>query len=83
MMKSKNASNDELPAAVRHFDELPDSAFTTVTTISIVENISPATTWRRIKTGLLPKPEPKLPGSNLARINVGKYRAMRKAREAA
>ena len=82
MPKSKQATTADrtvdaaLPDPVRHFDQLPDSAFVRVPTICALYGIGPATVWRWSKSGRLPAPE-KL-GPRVSAFNVGKLRAARK-----
>ena len=64
-----------LPDPVRHFDQLPDSAFVRVPTICALYGIGPATVWRWSESGRLPAPE-KL-GPRVSAWNVGLLRAAR------
>ena len=64
----------EIPLAARKFDELPDSAHVDARTVSIISGRSVPTVWRHAANGALPKPEPRPPGTNIARWNVGKLR---------
>ena len=45
-----------LPAALVHFDSLPNSAHVRLPTVVALYGSSPATIWRRVKAGLLPAP---------------------------
>jgi predicted DNA-binding transcriptional regulator AlpA len=72
-----------IPLAAEHFDKLPDSARVDVRTIAAVEGVSVASVWRWVSAGILPKPEPKAPGTNSTRWMVGKIRQARSDRAAA
>jgi predicted DNA-binding transcriptional regulator AlpA len=72
-----NEKLTEVSAAVRLFDELPNSALVSIKTIAALEECSLSTVWRRIRSGHLPKPT-KL-GARTIRINVGEYREFRSA----
>ena len=72
-----------IPQAAQCFDQLPDSARVDVKTVAAVEGVSVATTWRWVEKGILPKPEPKPPGTNTTRWIVGKIRQARADRVAA
>ena len=72
-----------IPAAARHFDELPDSALVDVRTVAIVEGLAVATIWRRVARGMFPKPEPRQAGTNATRWSVGALRRARGERRAA
>lgn len=45
-----------LPESLEHFDRLPDSASVRQPTVAGLFAISPATVWRRVRNGTLPKP---------------------------
>ncbi len=47
---------DSLPASVRNFDEMPNSARIDVTAVSILTGRSKASVWRDVKAKRLPKP---------------------------
>ena len=84
-MPRRKQGDAGIPVAARCFDELPDSALVDINVIAITDGVSIATAWRRVKDGLLPKPEPKIPKTNATRWQVGKLRrcrAMRHATEA-
>lgn len=57
-MKStrKAASTTAIPAALAGFDSLPDSAFVRLPVVCGLFACSPATVWRRVKTGRIPAP---------------------------
>lgn len=68
-----NSSN--IPDEVRFFDELPASACVRGRIVDMICGISPATRWRWIKAGKLPKPHD-------GRYNVGELRRVGTARSA-
>ena len=68
-----------LPAALVHFDSLPDSAHVRLPIVAALRGSSPATVWRHVKAGLLPAPV-KL-GPNTTGWRVGELRAALKARQ--
>jgi predicted DNA-binding transcriptional regulator AlpA len=76
---------DGIPPALRHFDELPDSAGVSLPIVKAVTGAgSDATVWRWSKSGLLPKPYKA--GPNSTRWNCGELRhaiAAMKSRAAA
>ena len=43
-------------SGLTHFDNLPDSARAPLPVVCGLFSISPATAWRRVKSGLLPAP---------------------------
>ena len=66
----------ELPqtvAALRAFDDLPDSANVRAPVVDVLFSVSPDTRARRIKAGLIPAPHKFGPRTNL--WNVGELRA--------
>ena len=65
----------ELFEIVQNFDRLPDHAEVRTAVIRMLEDIAPATFWRRVKSGALP-------AVVNGRINVGAYRRMRASRDA-
>jgi predicted DNA-binding transcriptional regulator AlpA len=57
-MKAKAKRPDSpVPAALRDFDSLPDSAIVRVGVVARVRGCSITTVWRHASSGLLPKPE--------------------------
>ena len=46
----------DIPAALAQFDRLPDSAHVRLPVVVAWRGSSPASVWRHVKTGLLPKP---------------------------
>ncbi len=50
-MKQKN-----LPESLTNFETLPDSAHVRLITVCHLYAISPATVWRNVKNGNIPKP---------------------------
>lgn len=63
-----------LPDALRHFDQLPDSAQVRQPTVEALFGISAATVWRRVNSGDLPKPHKY--GQRTTTWNVGQLRAV-------
>jgi predicted DNA-binding transcriptional regulator AlpA len=47
---------DDLPDALRFFDSLPDSAHVKQPVVEALTASSPATIWRHVNAGILPKP---------------------------
>ncbi len=64
----------DLDAALRNFDQLPDSAQVRQPTVEALFGISNATVWRRVGNGLLPKPRKF--GPRTTTWNVGELRAV-------
>jgi predicted DNA-binding transcriptional regulator AlpA len=67
-----NQAKAEIPDALRHFDQLPDSAHVRQPVVEALFGYSASTVWRRVRDGLLPKPE-RL-GPRTSAWNVGKLR---------
>jgi len=63
---------DALPAALINFDSLPDSANVRQPVVQGLFTCSPATVWRMVKRGTLPKPR-KL-STRVTAWNVGELR---------
>jgi predicted DNA-binding transcriptional regulator AlpA len=61
-----------IPAALQDFDSLPDSAHVRIKVVAALNGIGPATVWRWVKSGRLPKPR-KL-GPNTTAWRVGELR---------
>ena len=61
-----------LPSALQHFDSLPDAAHVRLPVVASLFACSPATVWRHVKAGILPKPT-KL-SERLTTWNVGELR---------
>jgi predicted DNA-binding transcriptional regulator AlpA len=78
MAKEKILSGHNLDAYL-NFDKLPDGGFVKQPVITALEQCSDATFWRRVKAGLIPKPD-KLGSGRSNTWNVGKYRASRNSR---
>jgi len=53
---SATSSADRTCEALRRFDAAPDAAFVRLRTVCALFEISPATVWRRSKSGELPAP---------------------------
>lgn len=49
--------NNNIPAALRHFDELPDSANVRAPVVAALFDVSLATVWRYAKAGIIPPPQ--------------------------
>lgn len=78
-MQQPNTS--PVPAALRHFDDLPDSAFVRLPVVAGLLDVSVETIWRYAKQGIIPAPE-KL-GPRTTAWNVGKLREALKLRRGA
>jgi predicted DNA-binding transcriptional regulator AlpA len=70
-----------IPAALRHFDDLPDSAFVRLPVVAGLLDVSEGSVWRYAKQGIIPAPE-KL-GPRTTAWNVGKLREALKRRRTA
>jgi prophage regulatory protein len=71
-----SAKEQEIPAGLAGFDQLPDGAFVRMPVVRAVNgNVGPATVWRWCKAGILPAPH-KI-GPNTTAWNVGELRRMR------
>lgn len=53
---SVRAANADLPAALKNFDSLPDSAEVRLPVVCALYGCSPATVWRRVKAKKIPHP---------------------------
>jgi len=60
--------------ALQNFDQLPESAQVRQPVVEALFGISPATVWRRVSTGALPKPRKF--GPRTTTWNVGELRAV-------
>lgn len=65
-----------LPVAFVEFDRLSDDDFVNIEVISLLEDCSDKTTWRRVRAKVLPEPEYH---GGMAQWRVGTYRAHRAA----
>ena len=63
---------EDIPAAFKNFDSLPDSAFVRLPVVVLLDSSSPATIWRKIRKGTFPA-SVKL-GENSTCWNVGALR---------
>lgn len=72
MANKVTPSDSGLPSALRHFDSLPDSAHVRLPVVTGLFACSPATVWRHVKAGILPKPRKLSP--RLTAWNVGELR---------
>lgn len=52
----QSVSPAAIPAALKNFDSLPDSAEVRVPVVAALYGCSVATVWRRVKSGKLPEP---------------------------
>jgi len=64
----------DLDAALRNFDQLPDSAQVRQPVVEALFGISHASVWRRVGNGTLPKPRKF--GPRTTTWNVGELRAV-------
>lgn len=62
----------DIPAALAHFDNLPDAAHVRLPIVAALNSVGPATVWRWVKSGRLPAPV-KL-GPNTTAWRVGDLR---------
>jgi len=53
---AQHTDTDALPAALRHFDSLPDSANVRQPVVEALYGCSGATVWRGVKRGKIPVP---------------------------
>ena len=70
LMLHTNASVNR--CSIRDFDELPATAFVSLSVVCTLFACSPATVWRRVRDGLLV--EPHRIGKRTTRWNVGELR---------
>lgn len=68
----ERTKSSRIPATLENFDELPDSAFVRLPTVSALRGCSNATTWRHVQQGLIPAPQ-KI-GPKITAWNVGQIR---------
>jgi predicted DNA-binding transcriptional regulator AlpA len=71
-MSSKSTPKG-IPDALQHFDLLPSAAFVKQPVVEALFACSPATLWRRVKSGEIPAPDKLSERSN--GWNVGRLRA--------
>lgn len=62
-----------IPEALKNFDQLPDSAHVRLPTTCAIYACSPASVWRGVKAGRIPKPRKLSP--RVTCWNVGELRA--------
>lgn len=67
------APSPALHPALVAFDQLPDAAFVPLPVVCALLGCSPATVWRRVRTGQLPQPH-RL-GTRTTRWSVGDLRS--------
>lgn len=63
---------NDIPASLKNFDSLPDSASVRLPTVLALVGCSSATAWRMIQRGTLPAPRKLSP--RVAAFNVGELR---------
>ncbi len=68
----RKRSPKALADALRNFDSLPGSAHVRLPTVAALLGVSPATVWRRAKSGAIPRPVNL--GGNVTAWNVGALR---------
>ena len=73
MKKAKSTTAATRPVSLANFDTMPGSAFVRLPTVCALFGISPATAWRRAKSGALPAP--KKMGERIAAWQVAELRA--------
>lgn len=76
-MQTATQAKHAIPAALQHFEELPDSAEVRVPVVAALWACSTSTVWRRVKSGDLPEPKRR---NGVTSFNVGE---LRKAKAAA
>lgn len=54
---SEKSKSDEIPAALKNFDLLPDACFVKQRVVEALFACSSATLWRRVKKGEIPAPD--------------------------
>lgn len=74
-MSTKSDTTKSISAALRHIDEYPDSAGVRLPVVAAWFAVSPATVWRRVKSGDLPAPQKF--GPKMAVWNVGQLRQIK------
>ena len=67
-----NSISSNINPSLRHFDELPSSGFVRLPVVVSLLGVSPATVWRNVKNGNLPKPKKLTPRTTV--WNVGELR---------
>lgn len=77
MKSPDNKPTADLPAALKNFDDLPDSAFVRLPVVAGLHGISSATVWRYVRIGRLPAPV-KI-GPNTTAWRVGELRRLQGA----
>lgn len=75
--KSGLTTSGQLPAALKNFDDLPDSADVRQPVVEGLYGCSAATVWRRVKLGKIPTP--KRLSDRITVWNVGQLRKSRSA----
>jgi predicted DNA-binding transcriptional regulator AlpA len=67
-----NSIASNINPSLRDFDELPSSGFVRLPVVVSLLGVSPATVWRNVKNGNLPKPKKLTPRTTV--WNVGELR---------
>ncbi len=62
----------DIPAALKNFDSLPDSASVRLPVVQGLYGCSPATAWRWVREGKMPQPKRR---GRITSWNVGELRA--------
>lgn len=75
MTTALDRAHADIPAALKQFDSLPDSANVRLPIVAALNGISAPTVWRWVKAGRIPNPK-KL-GPNTTAWNVGELRRSR------
>ena len=70
---SKSITCSSIPAALKNFDQLPDSASVRQPVVQALYACSPASIWRGVKAGRIPKPRKLSPRTTC--WNVGELKA--------
>jgi len=66
-------TKSQLTEALTNFDQLPNSANVRLPVVMALYGVSPATVWRNVKNGRIPKPQKLTPRTTA--WNVGELRA--------
>jgi predicted DNA-binding transcriptional regulator AlpA len=76
-MTARTSTTPAVPAALQHFDSLPDAAYVRQPVVEALYGVSSATVWRMVKRGAIPAPK-KL-SARVTAWNVGGLRRNLKA----
>jgi len=69
---SEHFNSNNFPDALKHFDQLPDSASVRLPVVKTLYACSTASVWRGVKAGRIPKPRKLSPRTTC--WNVGELR---------